>query len=84
MRADNHGEGGTLTLMALLQRVMGRNFFIISVMGMAGAALFYGDAIITPAISVLSAVEGLKLVAPAFDPFILSLSMLILIGLFVV
>jgi KUP system potassium uptake protein len=84
MRADNHGEGGTLTLMALLQRVMGRNFFIISVMGMAGAALFYGDAIITPAISVLSAVEGMKLVAPAFDPFILPLSMLILIGLFVV
>ena len=64
MRADNHGEGGTLTLMALLQQVMGRNFFIISLLGMAGAALFYGDAIITPAISVLSAVEGLKLVAP--------------------
>lgn len=84
MRADNHGEGGTLTLMALLQRVMGRNFFIISLMGMAGAALFYGDAIITPAISVLSAVEGLKLVAPAFEPFILPLSMIILIALFVV
>jgi len=78
MRADNHGEGGTLTLMALLQRVMGRNFLIISLMGMAGAALFYGDAIITPAISVLSAVEGLKLVTPAFDPFILPLSMTIL------
>ena len=84
MRADNHGEGGTLTLMALLQRVMGRNFFVISLMGMAGAALFYGDAIITPAISVLSAVEGLKLVAPAFDPFILPLSMIILIALFAV
>src|SRR5450755_1119849 len=84
MRADNHGEGGTLTLMALLQRVMGRNFFVLSVMGMAGAALFYGDAIITPAISVLSAVEGLKLGAPAFDPFILPLSMVILIGLFFV
>ena len=84
MRADNHGEGGTLTLMALLQRVMGRNFIVISMMGMAGAALFYGDAIITPAISVLSAVEGLKLVAPTFDPFILPLSMAILVGLFVV
>jgi len=84
MRADNHGEGGTLTLMALLQQVMGRNFFIISLLGMAGAALFYGDAIITPAISVLSAVEGLKLVAPAFDPYILPLSMVILVGLFVV
>ena len=84
MRADNHGEGGTLTLMALLQRVMGRRFFIISLLGMAGAALFYGDAIITPAISVLSAVEGLKLVAPAFDPFILPVSIVILIGLFLV
>lgn len=82
MRADNHGEGGTLTLMALLQGVMGRNFLIISFMGMAGAALFYGDAIITPAISVLSAVEGLKLVAPGFDAFILPLSMTILVGLF--
>jgi KUP system potassium uptake protein len=84
MSADNHGEGGTLSLMALLQRAMGRNFFVISLLGMAGAALFYGDAIITPAISVLSAVEGLKLVAPAFDPFILPLSMVIIIGLFFV
>jgi KUP system potassium uptake protein len=84
MRADNYGEGGTLTLMALLQRVMGRNFIVLSMMGMAGAALFYGDAVITPAISVLSAVEGLKLVAPTFDPFILPLSMAILVGLFVV
>src|SRR5471032_2931950 len=82
MSADNHGEGGTLSLMALLQRAMGRNFFVISLLGMAGAALFYGDAIITPAISVLSAVEGLKLVAPAFDSFILPLSMIIIIGLF--
>src|SRR5947208_11750415 len=64
MRADNNGEGGMLTLMALLQRVMGRNVFFVALLGMAGAALFYGDAIITPAISVLSAVEGLKLVAP--------------------
>ncbi|MCD0421680.1 potassium transporter Kup [Rubrivivax sp. JA1024] len=84
MRADNHGEGGTLTLMALLQHVMHRRFATISLLGMAGAALFYGDAIITPAISVLSAVEGLKLVEPAFDPYILPLSMAILIGLFVV
>jgi KUP system potassium uptake protein len=84
MSADNHGEGGTLSLMALLQRALGRNFLIVSVFGMAGASLFYGDAIITPAISVLSAVEGLKLVAPAFDPFILPLSMVILVGLFFV
>src|SRR6266851_826092 len=82
MSADNQGEGGTLSLMALLQRAMGRNLFCFSLLGMAGAALFYGDAIITPAISVLSAVEGLKLVAPAFDPFILPLSMIIIIALF--
>jgi len=84
MSADNHGEGGTLSLMALLQRAMGHNFLIVSLLGMAGAALFYGDAIITPAISVLSAVEGLKLVAPAFDPFILPLSLVIIVGLFFV
>ena len=84
MRADNNGEGGTLALMALLQRVMGRNVVPITLLGMAGAALFYGDAIITPAISVLSAVEGLKLVTPAFEPFVLPLSLAILIGLFAV
>jgi len=84
MSADNHGEGGTLSLMALLQRAMGRSFFAVSLLGMAGAALFYGDAIITPAISVLSAVEGLKLVAPSFDPFILPLSVVIIVGLFFV
>src|SRR4051795_952449 len=84
MRADNHGEGGTLSLMALLQHALGRNLFFIALLGMAGAALFYGDAVITPAISVLSAVEGLKLVAPAFDPFILPLSLIIIVGLFVV
>src|SRR3954471_11248586 len=82
LRADNNGEGGTLTLMALLQRVMGRNVFIVSVLGMTGAALFYGDAIITPAISVLSAVEGLKLATPAFEPFVIPLSLAILVGLF--
>src|SRR5260221_1622198 len=84
MSADNHGEGGTLSLMALLQRVMGHNFLAIALLGMAGAALFYGDAIITPAISVLSVVEGLKLVAPSFDAFILPLSLVIIVGLFFV
>src|SRR6201747_323254 len=84
MSADNHGEGGTLSLMALLQRAMGRNFFALALLGMAGAALFYGDAIITPGISVLSAVEGLTLLAPAFDPFILPLSLVIIVGLFFV
>ncbi len=60
MRADNRGEGGTLALMALAQKAAGRRTTLIFVLGMAGAALFYGDCVITPAISVLSAVEGLK------------------------
>ena len=63
MRADNHGEGGTLSLMALAQRALGGATRVF-MLGVAGAALFYGDALITPAISVLSAVEGLKLVTP--------------------
>ncbi len=68
MRADNDGEGGTLSLMALAQRALGRPTTAVFVLGVAGAALFYGDALITPAISVLSAVEGLKLVTPVLDP----------------
>jgi KUP system potassium uptake protein len=84
MRADNNGEGGTLTLMALVQRVMGHNVLLITLLGMAGAALFYGDAIITPAISVLSAVEGLTLVTPTFAAYVLPLSLVILVGLFAV
>lgn len=84
LRADNNGEGGTPALMALLQRVMGRHAAYITLLGMAGAALFYGDAMITPAISVLSAVEGLKVVTPAFDSFVLPLSLVILAGLFAV
>ena len=84
LRADNDGEGGTLTLMALAQRAMGHDVLVIVFLGMAGAALFYGDAIITPAISVLSAVEGLTLVTPAFERFVLPLSLVILISLFAV
>ena len=84
LRADNQGEGGTLTLMALAQRGWQGNTYIIVVLGMLGAALFYGDAVITPAISVLSAVEGLKVITPAFDPYIVPLSLVILVALFVV
>ncbi|MGN6463939.1 MAG: potassium transporter Kup [Rhizobiaceae bacterium] len=84
MRMDNDGEGGTLSLMALVQRVMRRHIWIITLLGMSGAALFYGDAIITPAISVLSAVEGLELLAPGFDMFVVPLSLVILIVLFLV
>src|SRR5829696_9925114 len=84
LRADNNGEGGTLTLMALAQRAMGHDVVVIVLFGMAGAALFYGDAIITPAISVLSAIEGLTLITPAFEPYVLPLSLVILISLFAV
>ncbi|KQO57331.1 potassium transport protein Kup [Methylobacterium sp. Leaf86] len=84
LRADNNGEGGTLSLVALAQRALGHQGGAVILIGMAGAALFYGDAIITPAISVLSAVEGLKLVTPAFGPYVLPLSIAILVGLFAV
>ena len=83
LRADNHGEGGVLSLFALVQshpKRSGAVFFL----GVSGAALFFGDAIITPAISVLSAVEGLKLVTPLFEPYVLPISIGILISLFLV
>lgn len=84
LRADNDGEGGTLTLIALLRKVGGRAAPFIVATGIAGAALFYGDAVITPAISVVSALEGLKLVTPVFDPYILPLTLAIIVGLFAV
>ncbi len=84
LRADNQGEGGTLSLLALAQRALGRSTPAILVLGMIGAALFYGDALITPAISVLSAVEGLKLVTTGFEPFILPITIGIIIALFLV
>ena len=84
LRADNHGEGGTLSLMALAQRALGEKAGIVAILGMTGAALFYGDAMITPAISVLSAVEGLSLITPALDRFVLPISIAILIGLFAI
>ncbi len=83
LRADNKGEGGTLTLVALAQRVMGKGRLSILLIGMLGAALFYGDAIISPAMSVLSAVEGVKLITPALDDYVVPITMLILITLFV-
>ena len=84
LRADNHGEGGTFALMALGQSVAKRSAPLIMGLGIAGASFFYGDAVITPAISVLSAVEGLKLVSPAFEDVVLPLAVVILIGLFAV
>ena len=87
MRADNKGEGGTLALMALAQKALGRRSNIIFILGAAGAALFYGDGVITPAFSVLSAVEGLKDapgVGTTLDPYILPITAIILVALFLV
>lgn len=82
LNADNEGEGGTLSLMALAQRTMGKNLVFIPMLGMIGAALFYGDAMITPAISVLSAIEGLKIITPAFEPYVLPITLFIIVALF--
>ncbi len=85
LRADNNGEGGTLALMALAQNtVRGRGAIAMIMLGMISAALFYGDAMITPAISVLSAVEGLKIATPALQHYVVPLAVLILFGLFAV
>jgi KUP system potassium uptake protein len=84
LRADNHGEGGTLALMALAQRAVRRHAEIIVLCGIISAALFYGDAMITPALSVLSAIEGLKIATPAFDPYIVSITIVVLVFLFTV
>jgi len=84
LRADNNGEGGTLTLMALARQVTGDHAPAVVMLGIVGAALFFGDALITPAISVLSAIEGLKIVAPWFDPYIVPLTVTILVVLFAV
>ena len=82
LRAHNNGEGGTLTLVALAQRALGHKRGIVLILGIVGAGLFYGDAVITPAISVLSAVEGLKLATPALEPFVVPITIAILIALF--
>jgi KUP system potassium uptake protein len=84
LRADNNGEGGTLSLTALATRALGRRTALVFLLGVIGASMFLGDAVITPAISVLSAVEGLKLANPAFGHFVVPLTIAILIGLFAV
>ena len=87
LRADNDGEGGILALLSLvaLERIAnGPGIPILVLLGITGAALLYGDGVITPAISVLSAIEGLKLIAPGFEQFVLPLTLAILIGLFMV
>ncbi len=82
LRADNNGEGGTLSLMALGQRALGRRSGILLGLGIIGAAMFLGDSMITPAISVLSAVEGLKIAAPALEHYVVPLTVFILVLLF--
>jgi KUP system potassium uptake protein len=84
LKADNNGEGGTLSLMSLALRGFKKNNRYIMLMGVIGAAMFYGDSVITPAISVLSAVEGLKLVSPIFEPYVLPITFAILTLLFMV
>lgn len=85
LRADNRGEGGIMALTALAAKAAGRTpgrRLAILLIGVFGAALFYGDSIITPAISVLSAVEGLEVVTPALKPYVLPLSLGVLVALF--
>jgi KUP system potassium uptake protein len=87
LRADNDGEGGILALLSLVasDRVAnGGRLPVLVLLGVVGASLLYGDGVITPAISVLSAMEGLKLVAPAFEQFIVPATLAVLIGLFVI
>src|SRR5689334_4060924 len=87
LRADNHGEGGIMALLALLdvrRATRGSWRASLLIIGLIGAALLYGDGVITPAISVLSAVEGLKVDAPGLAPVVVPLSIVILIGLFLV
>ncbi|TXN64101.1 potassium transporter Kup [Methylobacterium sp. WL30] len=83
LRMDNNGEGGILSLMALARKALGGSRIVFA-LGLLGAALFYGDAVITPAISVLSAVEGLKLVTPAFEGSVLPITVAIILALFLV
>jgi len=84
MRADNKGEGGIMALMALVLRKEPNpaDARVLMLLGLAGAALFYGDGIITPAISVLSAVEGLEVATPAFKPVVIPITLFVLAGLF--
>src|SRR6201987_3647774 len=84
LRADNHGEGGTLALMALAQRAVTKAAGTIVLLGIISGALFYGDAVITPALSVLSAIEGIKLVTSSLDPYVVPVTVIILLALFAV
>jgi len=85
MRADNDGEGGIMALMALAQRTLpkgSKSAYGVGILGVFGAALFFGDGVITPAISVLSALEGLEVVAPQLDRWVVPLTVVVLVALF--
>ena len=85
MRADNDGEGGIMALMALAQRTLrsgSRTAYVVGILGIFGASLFFGDGVITPAITVLGAVEGLEVAAPGLDTFIVPIAVTVLVGLF--
>lgn len=84
LRADNDGEGGTLSLLALLMKKTGSFMPVLFFAGLIGAALFIGDAMITPALSVMSALEGMKLVTPTFDDYVLPLAAAVMAALFAV
>jgi len=87
MRADNNGEGGLMALLALASmstKGRPRMRSVLVVMGVFGVALFFGDGVITPAISVLSAVEGLEIITPASKPYVVPISLMVLVGLFLV
>jgi KUP system potassium uptake protein len=84
LRADNNGEGGTLSLTALAFRALGRRAPVVLMLGIIGASMFYGSSLITPALSVLSAVEGLKVATPAFETYVLPITIVLLLGLFMV
>jgi KUP system potassium uptake protein len=85
LRADNREEGGIMALMALALSSVGkasRWYFPVTVIGLFGATLFYGDSVITPAISVLSAIEGLEVATPVLRPYVVPLTVAILVGLY--
>ncbi|MBV7304960.1 potassium transporter Kup [Xanthomonas vasicola] len=85
MRADNDGEGGIMALTALAQRTLpggSRSMYVVGILGIFGASLFFGDGVITPAISVLSAVEGLEVAAPKLERFVVPITLVVLIMLF--
>ncbi|GHH49311.1 putative potassium transport system protein kup [[Pseudomonas] boreopolis] len=85
MRADNEGEGGIMALMALAQRTLrkgSRSAYVVGILGIFGASLFFGDGVITPAISVMGAVEGLEVAAPSLHPFIVPITVAVLVLVF--